>query len=57
MKKEIELKLIELGITKVNKNVFNEIWHILYDTLLTKYGISSNEADEKLDLYFNQLTN
>ena len=37
------------------KNVFNEIWHILYDTLLTKYGIPSNEADKELDLYFNQL--
>jgi hypothetical protein len=55
MKKEIELKLNELGVTKVNKNVFNEIWHILYDTLLNKYGISSNEADKELNLYFNQL--
>ena len=55
MKQEIELKLIELNITQVNKNVFNEIWHILYDTLLNKYGISSNEADKELNLYFNQL--
>jgi len=55
MTQEIELKLNELGVTQVNKNVFNEIWHILYDTLLNKYGISSNEADKELNLYFNQL--
>lgn len=55
MKNEIELQLKEMGITKVNKNLFLDYWDMLYDTLLTKYGISSSEADKELTIYYNQL--
>lgn len=55
MKKEIELQLKEMGITKVNKKLFQNYWDMLYDNLLTKYGISSSEADTELKLYYKQL--
>ena len=55
MTQEIELKLNELGIAEVDKNVFQETWHILYDTLLNRYGVSSTDAEKELDLYLNQL--
>lgn len=55
MKKEIDLELIELGVNDLNKKLFEFYWDNLYDALLTKYGISSNEADNQLELYYNQL--
>ena len=55
MTNEIELQLKQMGITEVNKNSFQDYWDMLYDTLLTKYGISSSEADKELTLYYNQL--
>ena len=55
MTNEIELQLKQMGITEVNKNLFQDYWDMLYDTLLTKYGISSSEADKELTLYYNQL--
>jgi len=55
MTKQIELELEELGFIKVDKSTFKDYWDMLYDTLLTKYGISSSEADRELTLYYNQL--
>lgn len=55
MKNEIELELEELGFIRVDKSTFKDYWDILYDNLLTKYGISSSEADKELTLYYNQL--
>ena len=55
MTKQIELELEELGFIKVDKSTFQDYWDMLYDTLLTKYGISSSEADKELTLYYNQL--
>ena len=55
MKKEIDLELVELGVTELNKKIFVYYWDNLYDVLLRRYGISSNEADNELELYYNQL--
>ena len=55
MIQEIELELKQIGIKKINKNLFSNYWDILYHILLTKYGISSSEADKEVKLYYKQL--
>jgi len=56
MKKEIQLELKKIGIKEMNKNLFSiDYWDILYHILLTKYGISSSEANKELKLYYKQL--
>ena len=56
MIQEIELELKKIGIKEMNKTLFRiDYWDILYHILLTKYGISSSEADKELKLYYKQL--
>lgn len=56
MIQEIEIELKKIGIKEMNKTLFKiDYWDILYNILLTKYGISSSEADKELKLYYKQL--
>lgn len=56
MQAEITTELKELS-NEVTLKSFEDYWQFLYHNLLTKYGITSSEADEELDIFYNNLKN
>ena len=56
MQAEITTELKELS-NEVSLKSFEDYWQFLYHNLLTKYGITSSEADEELDIFYNNLKN